>query len=152
MEDGGGAALGVRDIHQGGQARIGPGRHHLQALGGERPIEAHELGDVADRPQSGQIEPTAKVRFRAIVEQAPGPRLAIEGGEHDEGDSGGGQTPLPRSAVRPIGIDDQGAGDRRGVAHQVMVDDHYAQSDLIGGGQGGLGGGAAVDGDHQLGA
>ena len=56
-------ALGAGDLHQRLQARIGPGRHHLQPLGGQRAVEADQPGHVADGAQRGQVEPLAQVRL-----------------------------------------------------------------------------------------
>ena len=69
MEDAG-RPLGAGDVQQRLQAGIAPGRHHLQALGGQRAVEADQLGHVADRAQRGQVQPLAQVRLGPVAEPA----------------------------------------------------------------------------------
>ncbi len=146
-----GRPLALGHLGQGLQPWIGPGRHHLQPLGGQGAVEADQGGHVADRAQGRQVQPAAQVRLGAGGEQAAPARLAIERGQQHEGDPGGGQHALAGIAARPVGIDH---GRRRGrlLAHQVMVDHHHLQPHLGRRGDRLIGGGAAVDGDHQFGA
>ena len=140
----------VGDAHQGPEAGVAPAGHHLQPLGRQRPVEAGERGDVADRPHRGQVQPGGEVRLAAPFEQAATPGLPVQGRQQDECDARRREMPLPRGAVRPVRIHQRGHRRDLAIAHQVVVDHHHLEADLGGAGQGVVGGGAAVDGHHQL--
>jgi hypothetical protein len=86
-----------------------------------------------------------------VGEQAALAGLAVQGRQQHEGHAGGGQHALPALAAGAVGID-HGRRGRRVLAHQVVVDHHHFEADDGGAGDGVIGRGAAVQGDHQLGA
>jgi hypothetical protein len=146
----GGAAQAGR-VGQGGEADILPARHHLEALGHERPVQAAQLGDVGDRAQSDEIEQLDKFRLLAVGEKAAAAQRPQQGGAEQERHADRGEMPLSRALlalVEPVGVDDREAVGERGRAFVVVDDDHVDPGRLrrrerlerLG---------AAIDGDDQ---
>ncbi len=146
----GGRIAVAGDLHQGADAGVLALGHDLQALGGQCAVKAGQGRDVADGAQRRQVQPLHQVRTRVRLEQAPRLGFAVERGHDDEDDAGGGEITLGRGAARPVGID-HGAGLRRILAHQVVVDDHDLQPDFRRVVQCLVCHGTAVDSDDQVG-
>ena len=127
---------------------IMPGPQHSQPLGHEGAVRLFERHHVADRGERHEIEQAEQVGFgRAAVEALAAQRAR---GRHQkqEHDAGGGEMALTREIVLPVGIE-HGIGRRQSLVGLVVVDDDDFGAGLVGGGDGGLCRGAAIDREDE---
>ena len=147
---------GRRLIDAGGvgeraQALIVPEPQDLEPLGHEGAVRLSERHHVAHRGERHEVEQAEQVGLGPIAIEAVAAQRARGGDEKQKHDTGRGEMPLAREIVLAVRIE-HGECRRQRFVGLVMVDDDDFRAGSIGGGDGGLGGGAAIDGEDEAGA
>ena len=111
------------------------------------PLSGTTSHTVASATRSSR--PSRSGSALAAIEAVAAQR-ARGGDEEQKNDAGGGEMPLAGEIVLPVGIEH---GECRGqrLVGLVMVDDDDFRAGSVGGLDGGLGGGAAIDGEDEPG-
>ena len=128
-----------------------PEPQDLEPLGHEGAVRLSERHHVADRGERHEVEQAKQVGLGPIAIETVAAQRARGGDEKQKHDTGGGEMPLAGEIVLPVRIE-HGECRRQRLVGLVMVDDDDFGAGSVGGVDGGLGGGAAIDGEDEAGA
>ena len=119
---GGRRLMDVNDVGQRREPGIPAPCHHLEALGDERPVDADEGHDVADRAEGHEVQERQQVRLGPVGVVAGRAQRAVESDDEQERDTDGGELAEAARVVEPVRVD-HGGGRRQLRLGHVMVDD-----------------------------